>query len=237
MKPRAATPPPAVVRTPPSAWVGDGRTAWLVLSVGLAIGAGLAWWLPSAWLDWQPERAFSQPWRWVSAAWVHWSALHLGANLGALAVVAAWGVVAQVERRAVLAWALAWPATHAVLLLRPELQHYGGLSGMLHAAVVVVLVQLLRSGPGRRRTVAAMVTTGLLVKLALEAPWGPALRVESGWDIALAPLSHAGGALAGLLAALACGVGKPAEPPCSDAAPPVAQVAGGSAGAPPQSGA
>jgi hypothetical protein len=53
-----------------------------------------------------------------------------------------------------------------------------------------------------------MVSTGLLVKLVLEAPWGPALRVESGWDIALAPLAHAGGALAGLVAALACGVGR-----------------------------
>ncbi|MDH4478249.1 MAG: rhombosortase [Rhodoferax sp.] len=220
----------------PSTWDGDGRGAWLGLASGLAAASVLTWWLPSAGLDWQPNLVFSQPWRWFSAAWVHWSALHLGANLGALAVVAAWGWVAQVDRRAALAWALAWPATHAVLLLRPELQHYGGLSGMLHAAVVVVLVQLLRSGPGRRRTVAAMVTTGLLVKLFLEAPWGPALRVESGWDIALAPLAHAGGALAGLLGALACGVGRgTAAQPGADAAATVAPVPGPPRGGPPQS--
>jgi hypothetical protein len=39
------------------------------------------------------------------------------------------------------------------------------------------------------------------VKLLIEAPWGPALRHPPDWDIAIAPLAHATGAIAGLAAA------------------------------------
>jgi hypothetical protein len=44
-----------------------------------------------------------------------------------------------------------------------------------------------------------MVLTGLVVKLLLEEPWGPALRHGGGWDIATAPIAHTTGAVAGLL--------------------------------------
>ena len=222
--------------TPP----GTGPHAWLVFSALLALASATAWWWPSVALDWQPELAFSQPWRWWSAAFVHWSLQHLLANLGALTVVAAWGWVSNVSPRAVLAWVLAWPLTHAALLLQPTLLHYGGLSGVQHAGVLVVLVQLLRSGPGPRRTVAAMVSTGVAVKLLLEAPWGTPLRVEAGWDIALAPLAHAGGAAAGLVMAWLLGVGR--EPGQggggggAEVGPPVARVSVARGAAPPQSG-
>ncbi|MBK8862814.1 MAG: rhombosortase [Betaproteobacteria bacterium] len=152
------------------------------LGAGLATGAGLA-----------------EPWRAFSAAFVHWSPMHLGANLGAAAAVAAFGWAAKLPPRAALAWGVAWPLTHVGLLLRPELAHYGGLSGLLHGGVAVVVLWLLVQERGRRRAIGAMVGLGLAAKLWLEQPWGPVLRPAADWDIALAPLAHATGAVAGLL--------------------------------------
>jgi rhomboid family GlyGly-CTERM serine protease len=180
----------------------NGRRAWLALSGLLAAGALAGWFVPAALWDWQPARAFAEPWRALTAAFVHWSELHLAANLLATAVVAAFGVVARVPARAAAAWSLAWPLTHGLLLAQPALVHYGGLSGVLHAGVAVVLVELLCSGPGPRRTIAAMVSVGVAVKLFVEAPWGDPLRREAGWDIALAPAAHAAGIAAGVACAI-----------------------------------
>ena len=173
--------------------------AWLALAALLAVGSVGAWWAPAWALDWQPALAAAEPWRAWSAAFVHWSALHLGANLGAAAAVAAFGWAAKVPPSAALAWGVAWPLTHLGLLLRPELAHYGGLSGMLHGGVAVVVLWLLVIERGRRRAIGAMVGVGLVAKLWLEQPWGPVLRQAADWDIALAPLAHATGAVAGLL--------------------------------------
>ena len=163
-------------------------------------------------LDWQPTLALLQPWRAVTAAWVHLSGQHLAGNLVGALLVAAYGSSAGCGRRAALAWALAWPLTHAALLLQPALLHYGGLSGLLHAGVTVASWQLLRGERGQRRAVGAAVLAMMALKLLLEAPWqGGPLRHDSGWDIAIAPLAHSTGALAGLLCAWACGVGGDAD--------------------------
>ena len=190
---------------------GVGLTpAWLPWAAvcGLAAGGALLAPLidPALW-RWQPELAAAQPWRSISAAWVHWSPLHLGANLLGTALVAALGINAGCGRRAALAWALAWPLTHLALLAQPGLRQYGGLSGLLHAGVAVACWQLLRGDHGRRRAIGAALAAGLLAKLLLEAPWQGPLRQVAGWDIPIAPLAHASGAAAGWLCALACGVG------------------------------
>ena len=174
----------------------------MLITALLIGGAQLATLLPAPWLDWQPDRAWHNPWRAVSAAWVHWSDQHLGANLLAAAVVGAYGLSAQVPRQQAWAWAAAWPLTHAALAIRPELLHYGGLSGVLHAGVAIACLHLLVHGRGRRRWIGAGVALGLVVKLFSEKPWGAALQRSADWDIAVAPLAHATGALAGLL----CGV-------------------------------
>ena len=192
---------------------GPGR-AWLALAALLAAASVLAWWAPAWALDWQPALAAAEPWRAFSAAFVHWSPLHLGANLGATAAVAAFGWAAKLPPRAALAWGVAWPLTHVGLLLRPELAHYGGLSGLLHGGVAVVVLWLLVLDRGHRRAIGVMVAVGLVAKLWLEQPWGPTLRQAADWDIALAPLAHATGTVAGLLcgaAALAL-VGRAARP-------------------------
>jgi rhomboid family GlyGly-CTERM serine protease len=178
-----------------------GNGAWLGLAALLGAGALAGWGVPAPWLDWQPERAASEPWRALTAAFVHWSPLHLGANLLATATVAVFGHLARLPLRITLAWAAAWPLTHFGLLLRPELAHYGGLSGVLHAGVAASTLALVVLERGRRQAIGAAVLAGLGVKLLLEAPWGPALRTGGGWDIATAPIAHATGAVAGWLCA------------------------------------
>ena len=173
-------------------------SAWLALGTLLILGSLLGWWLPATTLDWQPQRAAGEPWRAVTAAFVHWSPLHLGANLLAAAVVSAYGWAARVPLALAVAWLAAWPLTQLGLLVQPALAHYGGLSGVLHGGVAIATLWLLVARRGRARAVGAMVFAGLLVKLATEQPWGPPLRSSAEWDIAVAPLAHATGAAAGL---------------------------------------
>ena len=181
---------------------------WWLLSTIAAVGALAAQAIDPGLLRWQPELALRQPWRLISAAWVHLSPMHLAGNLLGTALVAALGTVAGCGRRAAIAWALAWPLTHAALLLQPALSSYGGLSGLMHAGVAVAVCQLLRAERGRRQRIGAALLAGLVSKLLLEAPGqGGPLRQLAGWDIAIAPLAHSSGALAGGLCALLCRVG------------------------------
>lgn len=166
-----------------------------------ALGAVLVFPLPTELLDWQPALAWSQPWRAVSAAWVHWSLHHLLMNLAGCAALTFLGWRASLGPRAVAAWALAWPLTQFGLLTQPALRHYGGLSGVLHAAAAVTACSLLARREGTRaRTVGGLLALGLVTKLVVERPWGAATQAVDGWDFALAPAAHASGVVAGLLA-------------------------------------
>lgn len=176
--------------------------AWTALAGLLGVGALVAWWLPSPWLDWQPAAFGREPWRALSAAFVHWSALHLGANLLGGVLVAALGRVAGLPARAALAWAAAWPLTHLGLLAQPALAHYGGLSGVLHAGVAVAAWWLVLRTSGRSRSIGAALLAGLAIKVGLEDPFGAPLVHPAGWDIAVAPLAHASGAIAGTVTGL-----------------------------------
>jgi rhomboid family GlyGly-CTERM serine protease len=152
-------------------------------------------------IDWQPVLATHEPWRAWSAVFVHYSGLHLAANLAGAVLVGALGAVARVPARSVAAWLVAWPLTQFGLALQPALVHYGGLSGVLHAGVAVVVVHLLCNGSTRERRIGLAIAAGLALKVVSESPWGAPLRHPPGWDIAVAPLAHASGALAGALCA------------------------------------
>lgn len=179
-------------------WRRSGR-AWLAVALLLALGSALAHGRPQALLeaiDWQPGLAFAEPWRAYSAAFVHYSDLHLLGNAAGLALTAAYGLAARVPPRLALAWLVAWPLTQLGLLAQPALVHYGGLSGVVHAGVAIVTLYVILVG---HRWIGGTVLVMLLVKLATEAPFGAPLRHEAGWDIALAPLAHVTGVAAGLL--------------------------------------
>lgn len=191
--------------------VTRGVRAWAALATALALGTiVVTLWGPLDVLDWQPARAVAEPWRAWTAAGVHLSAMHLGANLVGALLVGALGVVADVPRRCAMAWFVAWPLTQFGLLARPDLAHYGGLSGVLHAGVAIAALHLIADGPHARRRIGAAILAGLVAKVLFESPWGPAVVHPVGWDIGIAPFAHASGTLAGLAcAAIAQVLGTP----------------------------
>ena len=127
--------------------------------------------------------------------------MHLGANLLATALVAAYGWAARVPRALAWAWLASWPLTHVALLAKPALLHYGGLSGVLHGGVAAVSLWLLLRGHGSQRTVGWMMLVGQSIKLLVEEPWGAVIHPPTELDVAVAPLAHATGSLAALLCA------------------------------------
>jgi rhomboid family GlyGly-CTERM serine protease len=167
--------------------------------VSFAFGAVLAWPMSHEAIDWQPSLAWTQPWRAFTAVFVHYSALHLAANLAGAVLVGALGHAVPVPPRCALAWLAAWPLTQLGLAVQAELIHYGGLSGVLHAGVVVVAVHLLFVGTRTQRRIGWAILAVLGFKVLREAPWEGALRHPEGWDIAVAPLAHATGAIAGAI--------------------------------------
>jgi len=178
-----------------------GALAWVALAALLLAGAWLGTRAPVALLEWRPTLAWPEVWRWWTPAWVHYSPGHLLANSAGALVLALLGWRAALPCPAALAWLLAWPLTHLGLALRPELLHYGGLSGVLHAGVAVAGWQLALAGDRWQRRVGIGLLAGLTVKLLLEAPWGTTVRHVPGWDVPIAPWAHFSGALAGSLAA------------------------------------
>jgi rhomboid family GlyGly-CTERM serine protease len=178
---------------PGAAWV-----AFAALLGALSLAAAL---LPAGAIDWQAQLAWSEPWRWWSAALVHLSPRHLAANLAGCAVVAAFGWAARLPSRWAWAWIGAWPLMHLALLAVPGLSRYGGLSGLLHAGVAVAAAGAVCIGPARQRRIGLVVLGGLAAKVVLERPWDGPTQLWPGWDIAVVPAAHAAGALAGL----ACG--------------------------------
>lgn len=174
---------------------------WLLLCAALGLGSLAAAAAPPGLLDWQPGLALTQPWRWFTAAWVHLDRAHLAANLSGAAVLALFGRAAGCSARDALAWLCAWPLTHGLLLWAPQLQHYAGASGVLHAGVAVAAFGLVTRGTGRRRAIGALVLAGLALKLLHEQALGPPVRLLPGWDFPVAVLGHATGAAAGLACA------------------------------------
>lgn len=172
---------------------------WLALCAAGAALSLLAWPLPREALDWQPALAASQPWRAFTAAFVHWTPTHLGANLAGCAVLALLGWRAQLGGREALAGVVAWPLTQLGLLLRPDLARYAGLSGALHALAAIAALTLITRA-GRDRWIGMAIAAGLAAKLALEQPFGALLRTPPGFDFPVAPFAHFTGALAGVVA-------------------------------------
>lgn len=156
-----------------------------------------------AW-DWQPALWPGQAWRVWTAACLHWSPQHLQMNLLGAALMAVLGWRAATRGADAAAWALAWPLTQMCLVLQPALQHYAGLSGVLHAGATIAACRLLKTGPARARRIGALLGLGLVLKLAVETPWRGATQVVAGLDFALAPLAHVSGAVMGLLCFLLC---------------------------------
>jgi hypothetical protein len=264
----------------------DG-SAWLALTALLCVGACVVTAIASETdaplaasalldaLDWQPALALHQPWRLWTCAWVHWSGAHLGVNLAGAGVVGALGWRARVGAASALAWFVAWPLTQVLMAaggtaLAVAMPRYGGLSGVLHAGVIVLGLTLAwpraaarsrtdargrasradagfvatrasmiepsritegpwamtgldelaaptavpvstleparpgaPSDPARRardRWIGIAIVVGTVVKVLFESPWNLALRPSAELGIAVAPIAHACGIGAGVIA-------------------------------------
>lgn len=170
-----------------------------MLITGALLGGGVA----AERIDWQPALAVSEPWRAFSAAFVHFSELHLGANLAGALLTTALGMAGHLPARAALAWLIAWPLTHLCLLAQPALLHYGGLSGVLHAGVAVAATHWLLTASTAQRRLGGVILAVLAFKVVNEAPWAATLTHPPGWDIAVAPGAHLSGLCCGIAA---CGL-------------------------------
>jgi membrane associated rhomboid family serine protease len=190
---------PVVARIDPS---------WPTTCALLALGAVLAWWVPSLVLDWQPGLVWLQPWRAFTAVFVHYSLPHLAGNLLATALVAAYGWAARAPRRITISWWLSWPLMHLALLAQPALQHYGGLSGLMHAGVACVNMGLIFSGTRGKAVVGAIMHLMLSLKIMGETPWLGAIQTSPDWDIPIAPIAHLTGFALGMVCAvlMECGL-------------------------------
>ena len=258
----------------------DGM-AWVMLSALLCLGAVVVTAIsgeggaapataPIAQaLDWQAALGLREPWRLWTCAWVHGSTAHLLVNVAGGAVVAFVGWRARLPAAAAVAWFVAWPGTQLLMSaigsarLGAVMPHYFGLSGVLHAGVVVLGLSLawpsararvrpratrshadtgftatrasaiepsrITEGPWamtelgahtavpvstldqapapvaaerllRERWIGVAIFAGTLAKVAFEAPWVLAPRFSDTLGIAVAPIAHACGIGAGLLA-------------------------------------
>lgn len=176
---------------------------WVLLAAALALAAlctaALGWAAPGARavFDWQHALAWQQPWRWWTAAVVHLGLLHLLANVLGCGVLAFAGMSARLPRRAAIAWAMAWPLSHLALLASPGVQRYAGLSGVLHAGVAVLAVELIVARRGRDRRIGLALAAGLALKLLLEQAWVTPVSLGGAWPFPVATFAHLTGVAAG----------------------------------------
>lgn len=168
--------------------------AWAVLSLCFQALPGHAW-------EWRLELAWREPWRWWSAAWVHFGAAHLAMNLAGCLVVAALGRAAQLGGLWVVAWLLVWPLSHVGLVLHEAGMAYRGLSGVLHGGVAVASVAMMSQQDRRVRRWGMAVSVGLALKVLWELPWRAELAMGPGGGFVVAAWAHASGALAGWVVA------------------------------------
>ena len=157
----------------------------------------------------RPDQGRQQAlWSWWTTAWLHGSPAHLWRNLIGAGLLLLMGLLCGMRPRDTLAWMLAWPLTHIGMLREPSLTSYVGLSGVLHAGVVVIALANLHHPlrPGHR-VVGIVLLAWLAGKLFMENPWAHHLVLSEASAINVAPWAHLSGALAGALAWSAVHVG------------------------------
>ena len=129
------------------------------------------------------------------------------ALLGNLLVLGAYltvGWVARPDGRCTLAWLLAWPLGQLSLLWWPQIGYAVGLSGLLHAGVAVLAVQLLRRRipiPKAKRW-GGLLALVLLGKLLLERGWAYPVVWDGAHDMSVVQAGHLSAAAWGLLLGL-----------------------------------
>ena len=138
-----------------------------------------------------------QVWRLVTGQFVHTDIEHLAWNMGAYGLLG--GALESAfrigVRRQLLLLVFAAATVDAVVhWQRPDLDFYAGLSGVLNAYFVALLLCLWRR---YRHPATALAAVGLVIKIGLEMGAGSSLLGVGLWSAV--PEAHAAGAVAGLL--------------------------------------
>lgn len=186
--------------------------SWLWLCALHAVASVLAWWMEQradSVLVWHAGTWLQHPWTLWTSAWVHLSPVHLIGNLLALGGVAAAGWVLRPDARCTVAWLLAWPLTQLSLLLWPEVDYAAGLSGLMHAGVLLLAVLLaLGRFPSVRgaRGWGLLLTAGASTKVVLERGWTQPLVWQADTGIQVVLAAHVTGAFWGVLLGLGVAV-------------------------------
>jgi hypothetical protein len=183
-------------------WAAGPFAWWVVCTVAGALALLLKDQPGEQW-QWHAVLIHHEPWRLLTALGVHYSPWHLYINLGALALVAWLGWLAQVGRFTVFLAVISWPLTH-LLVGASSLTFYGGLSGWLHAMVVLVGGHLVIATHPKAKLqwIGWGLWIGVTLKVALETPWHTPLVDLPALGIVAAPAAHACGWVAGFLGAL-----------------------------------
>lgn len=176
---------------------------WLSLCLLHAVASMLVWWAgaPVAQaLTWKAETWLQQPWTLWTTPWVHIHTPHLIGNQLAVGALAAMAWLIRPNVVASLAWLLAWPTLALALPLWPHIGYAVGLSGLIHAAVAVVAVQLLWGQAPlvpRGRRWGGLLAAGLCGKLALEQGWHWPVVWSNSAGMSVVQAAHLTGAVAG----------------------------------------
>lgn len=146
-------------------------------------------------------------WTYWTCVWLHANNMHLISNLAGLGITLAWGWLFRLDLTAAIAWFIAWPITHLLLvLLDPHLASYYGLSSVLHAGLSIAASSLILrprdDGPPHQATIGIALLGLLLIKCWLENPHFQSIIPRADLGMNVAPLSHWAGTISGLFVTL-----------------------------------
>jgi hypothetical protein len=179
--------------------------AWLAVCALLGGGSVLVAWLtgvappvpefPAHPLAWEAASWIRHPWTLWTSAWVHTSLGNLGGNLLAILGLAVAGAALGARGAAAIALLVAWPASTLALLIWPEVTHYSGLGGPIHAAAAVLGVHL--AARPAFKPFSPLLFAALGLKLLAERGWAQPVAFDPSWGFNVVYGAHLTGTLAG----------------------------------------
>lgn len=154
-------------------------------------------------LEYRRSVLLREPWRLLSAHFVHLSLVHALLNAVALLLLAR--LFAGRLRNNAL-WMLLLgtpiPVSLALWIAVPGLEWYRGLSGVLHAVFFAGCIVWLRASTGRSRWLPIAALLAGAAKVLLEQPWDASFPFREWLGAAIVPQAHLAGALIGTAAGL-----------------------------------
>lgn len=155
--------------------------------------------LPPHPLAWEAAIWLRDPWTLWTSAWVHTSVGNLSGNLLAIAGLAVAGASLGLGRRAAMALLVAWPMSTLGLLIWPQVTHYSGLGGAIHAAAAVLGMHV--AARPALKPFSPLLFAALGLKLLVERAWTQPVAFDPSWGFNVVYAAH----LTGTLAGAACG--------------------------------